>query len=352
MASERRLLKALVLQGGGALGAFELGAIRVLLDERGFRPDLIAGVSIGAVTALLLARPKNGDPLATLEAFWREVAIRADWLIEPLRGYASVFGNPRFYRARTDIWQIASWTSIYETGPLRETLAQLADLEALADPDAMPRLLVTATDVGAGQIQAFDSGDGGMTLDHILASGSLPPSFPMTHFGGRAYWDGGLFDNTPLGEVIARLDPALACKAERAVVVVNLFPNEGAVPTDLQQVSQRMMGLTFANKTASDLKLLRRFNAVAALLEAIREDPRWADLEASEAFTAADKGYIEVPNVVEITRSGALQAGAWSDFSPATIAALAKLGEAAARTAFEAGVGLPSSGADERALAG
>lgn len=329
-------VRALVLQGGGALGAFELGVARVLYRERAWRPDVVAGVSIGAITAALLARPKGGDPLAALEAFWREVTLAAPLAPGPLKAYASVFGNPHFFMPRTDVWNLPWWTSLYTVGALRETLAALIDEDALADPRAHPAMLVTATDVAAGEIVAFYSGDRGLTLDHLLASGSLPPYFPATTIGRRAYWDGGLFDNTPLGAVLDHLDPSDERRDEREIVVVNLFPNEGAAPSNLGEVSQRALNLIFANKTASDLRLLDRFNAIAGLLDAIREDPRWSDLAASAAFKAADQGYIQVPNVITVTRKDAADAAASGDFSAATIAALAKEGEQAAREALAA----------------
>src|SRR5437868_2212038 len=114
---ERGILQALVLQGGGALGAFELGVARVLYGEEGWRPDLISGVSIGAVTAALLARPRDGDPLGTLERFWGEVTVAAAWLPPPLRRYAASWGNPRFYMPRPDWWAAAHWTNLYDTEP-------------------------------------------------------------------------------------------------------------------------------------------------------------------------------------------------------------------------------------------
>jgi len=330
MAEQAPILKALVLQGGGALGAFALGAIRVLYGERGYRPDLISGVSIGAITAALLARPKDSDPLGTLEAFWKAVTVEAAWWPEPFQRYASSFGNPHFFTPRTDLWAAIGWTSLYSTAPLKRTLETFVDIDALADPAASPRLLVTATDVEAGQIEPFDSAKGGMTLDHILASGSLPPSFPMTRIKDRPYWDGGLFDNTPLGEVLGKLSRAEGA-GERQVVVVNLFPNAGKVPTDFGEVNQRMLDLMFANKTQGDLKLLERFNAVSALLELIRKDGRWEELARDPVFVAADRDYVQVPEVLEITRAGATPNGAWSDFSAAGIEALAAEGEAAAR---------------------
>jgi len=324
------LCKALVLQGGGALGAFALGAVRELYGQ-GWRPHVISGVSIGAITAALLARPLNREPLDALETFWRRVTVDAPWLAASFQRWASAFGNPAFFTPRTDVWAAAGWTSLYDTAPLRRTLSELVDMAALADPKALPRMVVTATDVEAGQIVSFDSADAGLTLDHILASGSLPPSFPMTRIAGRHYWDGGLFDNTPLGDVLSCLSRT-SDPEEREVVVINLFPNRGKAPTDLAEVSERVLNLTFANKTESDLKLLARFNAVSALLERIRSEPAWAGLAASEEFDLADKNYVAVPRVLSITRAQEAGNGAWSDFSPGGIEALAKEGaEAASR---------------------
>jgi Patatin-like phospholipase len=103
---------------------------------------------------------------------------------------------------------VASWTYFYETQVLRDTLTELVDVDKLKQHDADPVLLVSATNVKEGQIKYFDSRNGDLSLDHILASGSLPPAFPMTTIGNEAYWDGGLFDNTPLGAVLDTLDPA------------------------------------------------------------------------------------------------------------------------------------------------
>ena len=210
---------------------------------------------------------------------------------------------------------------------MRATLTDLIDLDALADRKARPQLLMTATDIAAGEIKAFDSAEDSLTLDHILASGSLPPNFPMTEIDGAAYWDGGLFDNTPLGAVIERMNPAPAVKDERQIVVVNLFQNRGEVPATMADVGQRILNLLFANKTRSDLKLLRRFNGVAALLELIDSDDRWKTLRSTEAYAAANRGYITVPNIVEITRATQAERHSSADFSPATIAELASQGE-------------------------
>jgi len=197
----------LVLQGGGALGAYELGAARALYENNDFAPDVIAGVSIGGITAVLLARPARGlKPLKALEAFWQKVAVPGSLLPPALRQYASFLGNSNFFVPRFDYFTWPTWTYFYDTTPLRHTLEQLVDIDALADRNAVPGLLVSATDVMEGQIRYFYSHgpEGGLTLDHIVASGSLPPAFPMTVIDGISYWDGGLFDNTPLGAVLGR----------------------------------------------------------------------------------------------------------------------------------------------------
>ena len=317
---------ALVLQGGGALGAYELGAARRLYADEGFAPDLIAGVSIGAITAVLLARPAKGlTPLRALERFWDEVTVSGWFLPQPLRPYASVLGNPGFFVPRFDLLDLPSWTSLYDVAPLRRTLAGLVDLDALADPDATPRLMVTATDVAAGQIEVFSSDDGPLSLDHIVASGSLPPSFAMTEIDGRHYWDGGLFDNTPLGAVLDALPGGAG--ADLAVYVVNLFPNKAPLPRNMAEVAERMLNLQFANKTAEDVKLLARFDEVARLMEALEALPEGHPVKASEGYRAVlAQRYVRVPRITAITRPE--QAGAFdgNDFSPAAIAARAAEG--------------------------
>jgi predicted acylesterase/phospholipase RssA len=307
---------ALVLQGGGALGAYELGAAKRLYQDGTFAPELIAGVSIGAITASLLARPAPGlTPLQALQAFWDEVTV-SGWLYPLLlRPFASAFGNPHFFVPRSDIAAMLAWTSLYDTSPLRQTLAGLLDLKALADPKAEPGLLVNATAVEAGQVAYFYSGDDGLSLDHILASGSLPPSFPMTVVDGVAYWDGGLFDNTPLGAVLDRMiaDPA----ADRTIYVVNLFPNKAPLPTTMAGVGERMLNLQFANRTAQDLGLMKRFDEVARLVERLESLAAGNPLKDDPAYRdVLKRAYVRSPKIVEITRTE--QAGQFDgmDFSP------------------------------------
>ena len=121
------------------LGAYELGAARALYRGGEFAPDVIAGVSIGAITAVLLARPGGGrEPLQTLEAFWDKVTVPGVLFPPQLRPYASFLGNPNFFLPRFDYLALPTWTYFYDTAPLRRTLEELVDLRALADRHAVP----------------------------------------------------------------------------------------------------------------------------------------------------------------------------------------------------------------------
>jgi NTE family protein len=335
---------ALVLQGGGALGAYEFGAARALYEEPDFAPELIAGVSIGAVTAALLGRPADGlKPLEALRSFWDEV--REPGLLFPplLRPYASFFGNPRFYEPRPDFLNWPNWTYFYSVAPLRRTLADLINFTSLADRDAAPELLVSATDLEDGQIQYFYSREKSLSLEHILASGSLPPAFPSTMIRDgkkeKFYWDGGLFDNTPLGAVLDRLDREP--EVHRTIYVISLFPNKAPLPRNLAQVYARMKDLQFANKTQEDVKLLKRFNKVARLVEALEKLPGGNPLKSDPAYTdVKEQGWIQVPDIISVPPPENVQQFDDSDFSSEAILAREDEGyEATKKALAEAAAG-------------
>ncbi|MGA7807844.1 patatin-like phospholipase family protein [Bradyrhizobium sp.] len=337
---------ALVLQGGGALGAFEFGAVRALY-EKNLAPDVIAGVSIGAITAVLLARPAGGKPLDALAAFWKKVTVPGELLPPPLRPYASFWGNPHFFTPRLDYLNWLTWTYFYHTEPLRRTLGELVDIDKLQQPGADPLLLVSATNVAKGEIEYFDSRQG-LQLDHIMASGSLPPAFPMTvidqppPIGEQSYWDGGLFDNTPLGAVLDRLDPSP--DAERTIYVVNLFPNKGPLPGNMPGVAERMKNLQFANKTLEDIKLLCRFNEVAELMQALDSLPDDHAIKQHAAYQAMKRrGYVRVPRIVAITPPEPSEEFADADFSPEALVRREKQGYDLAQKALAAGPQDPCS---------
>jgi NTE family protein len=199
-------------------------------------------------------------------------------------------------------------------------------------------LLVSATDLNEGQINYFysHSDEYNLTLDHIMASGSLPPAFPMTVIGDKHYWEGGLFDNTPLGAVLDRLDDAP--DVERTVYVVNLFPNKAKIPTNLSEIAARMKNLQFANRSLEDVKLLSRFNEVAALLESLESLPEGNPLKDYPAYKAVKaRGYLRIPRIISITPPEATVQFGDADFSPEAINKRAKEGEEQTLKALQAG---------------
>jgi predicted acylesterase/phospholipase RssA len=157
----------------------------------------------------------------------------------------------------------------------------------------------------------------------------------MTIIDGKSYWDGGLFDNTPLGAVLDRLDPAT--DVDRTIYVVNLFPNEAPIPTSMLEVTARTQNLQFANKTAEDLKQLVRIDEVVSLMQALESLPGGNPLANDPAYqTVANRRYVRVPRVVSITRPEQIAGLGASDFSPETIDKRAAEGYAQTDAALKA----------------
>lgn len=267
---------AVVLQGGGALGAYEYGVLRALYDQRpGFRPVAVSGISIGAVTAAVLGGAK-GDPIAALDRLWREkLTVSAPLPIFGLPVQVdqslAVFGNPGMYRLNSELF-MAPWasTSIYDTSPLRQTLTELVDPEILNDE--VTRVVVGATRVDTGEIDFFDSrSPGGLTFEHVAASGSLPPGFPMTQIDGDSYWDGGLFSNTPLSPAINALEEAAKGdpSAIRELIVVELFPMNAPIPSTMAEVLERMVQLQYTSRLQVDKKFFDKIDQFVDLMAKI-----------------------------------------------------------------------------------
>ena len=270
------MVTGLVLQGGGALGAFELGVIEWLL-ENGLGPDVVSGVSIGAINAAVLAGSKTGDPRKDLRGLWGDLTTPA--LPPPLdlaNGQVALFANPGMYAPRFDYLNLPRWTSFYETGPLRQTLSRYVDFDKLKpEAAAAPQLILTATNLASGQLDRFDSRKMVVTAEHVVASASLPPAFPMTTAAGPTpggapmpYWDGGLFDNTPLSKVIDALEDRQE-EPDKRMYVVNLFPSSAPLPQNMPEVINRVMTLAFSNRTEKDLQRAHRTTKIIELVDEI-----------------------------------------------------------------------------------
>ncbi|MDQ1538704.1 MAG: hypothetical protein QOE58_3097 [Actinomycetota bacterium] len=269
---------AIVLQGGGALGAYEYGVLKALYESRpGFKPVAVAGISIGAVTAAVLGGAK-GDPIAALDKLWREkLTVSAPppifGLPGPIDKSLAVFGNLGMYRFNGELFT-APWaaTSIYDTSRLRRTLTDLVDPVALNDEGT--RVIVGATGVATGEMEYFDSRrPGGLTFEHIAASGSLPPGFDMTEIDGEQYWDGGLFSNLPLSPAINALEEAAKDdpSAVLELIVIELFPMEAPIPANLPDVFQRMVKLQYTSRLKLDKKFFDKIDEFVDLMAKIDE---------------------------------------------------------------------------------
>jgi NTE family protein len=288
----------LVLQGGGALGAYEYGAVTRLV-ELGWQPVAVTGVSIGAITTAAIAGARNDDICASLRQLWEAITLKpVPFLPANSQAMFSLFGNPGFWRSRNDIFNLSHWTSLCDVSPMRETLETICDFDQLNDPFHI-RVSVTATNVATGGQDSFSnftpkslSPDGAksrlrplrLTPDHILASGSLPPGFPMTMIDGTAYWDGGLFDNTPIE---ALLDLLYEDEIEQLpIFVLDLFANRDAIPQNLMEVRGRMMEISYENRFwASHPGTGLDHAALASMLEGIARDlPADSPVRSSESF--------------------------------------------------------------------
>jgi NTE family protein len=290
-----------VLQGGGALGAYECGALIALLElmddftAQGHPIELkvVTGVSIGSINAACVVGAKTrSDARARLNALWDDLTLEAPpfWMQAAQRDLA-YFGLPGFYAPRQDFWSASTWTYVYDTRPLLATLGRHVDFVALnASPTAF---VVTAVEVVTGALQPFANRLVGnvpatrIEPRHVLASASLPPGFPWTEINGMPYWDGGLVDNAPLGLAIDAFSGAP--DVDRMLVVMNLYPLRARLPHNLAGVEDRMHELSFGNRMRQDHDTARRINALVetidALAEKIAPDDRsdWLEARLDEA---------------------------------------------------------------------
>ena len=268
-----------VLQGGGALGAYECGALDALLelmDEftaqgREIVLKVVTGVSIGSINAACVVGAKTrSDARARLNALWDDLMLEAPpfWMTAAQRDLA-YFGLPGFYAPRSDFWTAPTWTYVYDTRPLLVTLGRHVDFAAL---NASPTVfVVTAVEVVTGALRPFSNRPlrnlpaTKIEPRHVLASGSLPPGFPWTEIDGMPYWDGGIVDNTPLGLAIDAFSADAA--VDRMLVVMNLYPLRARLPRNLAAVEDRLHELSFGNRLRQDHDTARRINALVETIE-------------------------------------------------------------------------------------
>ena len=249
----------LVLQGGGALGAYQVGVYQAL-HEAGIEPDWIIGTSIGAINAALIAGNRPEDRLARLEDFWRRVRSPRANLIPHLAGVSEAWStwatlvsgisgffkpNPWAFWSMHFPWGV-DHAAFYLTAALRETLAELVDFSIIGQ--GSPRLTVGAANVLTSMMRYFDSRDSEIGAEQIMASGALPPAFPAICIDGEYYWDGGILSNTPT-EVIFEDCP----RRNSLIFAVHLWNPVGPVPRSLWEVFHRQKDIQYSSRIASHI---------------------------------------------------------------------------------------------------
>jgi NTE family protein len=285
---------ALLLQGGGALGAYQ-GGVYQALSEAHLDPDWVAGISIGAVNAALIAGNAPAARLGKLREFWKRVtrgvpfdggallgmtpfAVRGELargLVNQLSaGVALVGGVSGFFAPRVPV----AWlqppgspeaTSYYDTAPLKSTLEELIDFDRINSGET--RFSVGAVNVSTGNFVYFDNMTHTIGPEHVMASGALPPGFPAVEIEGELYWDGGLVSNTPLQWVLES-EP----RRDTLAFQVDLWSSRGSAPRTMTEVMTRQKEIQYSSRTRSNSDRFRYTqklrNAVASLLQKLPEE--------------------------------------------------------------------------------
>jgi NTE family protein len=244
-------------------------------------PEWVAGISIGAINAALIAGNPPERRVERLRAFWEEITSpSALWPAVPAvfadtqrfaSTMAALFGQPGFFRPRAPLNWLGGGnvTSYYDTSPLRATLEDLVDFDLINT--RRRRLSVGAVNVRTGRLVWFDTATTLIKPEHIMASGALPPGFPPVEIGGEMYWDGGVVSNTPLQHVIDDIP-----RRSRLCFQVDLFHATGELPENLDEVNERMNDIRYASRTrrtteaVGQVQTLRQ--SVAALYALLPED--------------------------------------------------------------------------------
>src|SRR6201986_4093397 len=280
--------RVLVLQGGGALGSYQAGAYQALCHHD-FEPEWVAGISIGAINAAIIAGNDPKNRVARLKEFWQMVSSPVPWnpIVNSDRGRTvfneasaaliATFGVPGFFTPRlppAPLWPQGSPQSLsyYDTAPLRKTLERLVDFDRIND--LKTRLSVGAVNITTGNFCYFDNVEfkkRGKKIgpEHIMASGALPPGFPSIEIEGEHYWDGGISSNTPLDYVLDSEG-----KQDLLIFQVDLFSARGPMPMSLLEAAEREKDIRYSSRTRMNTDKNRQIhNARRAVRDLIGKLP-------------------------------------------------------------------------------
>ncbi|MGZ5198981.1 MAG: patatin-like phospholipase family protein [Telluria sp.] len=319
---------ALVLQGGGALGAYQAGVYERLL-EAGIDPTWVAGISIGAINSAMIAGNARENRVARLREFWELVSKGSangwpdywngtalaesarTWLNQLAAGSVMARGVPGFFEPRMPppylSWNGGGATSYYDTAQLRGTLERLVDFDRIDAGET--RLSVGAVNVRTGNFAYFDNAVDIIRPEHIMASGALPPGFDAVEIDGELYWDGGMVSNTPLEWVLSARSGL-----DTLVLQVDLWSARGEIPRDLAGVAVRMKEIQYSSRTRSATESFRKLEKLrTAFNELLVQMP--PGLAASpQARLLAEASDPALYNIVELVYRSPTYEGQCKDF--------------------------------------
>jgi NTE family protein len=319
---------ALLLQGGGALGAYQAGVYQALA-EADLHPDWVAGISIGAINAALIAGNPSERRIEKLRTFWETVStspfgipsflgwtIKDDYthqFVNRLRAFAILTGGaPGFFKPRIPAPFYHPQGSIealsfYDPAGLRATLERLVDFDLLNSGPT--RVSVGAVNVRTGNFVYFDNTSCNIGPEHVMASGSLPPGFPPTEIQGEHYWDGGLVSNTPLQWVLDSMP-----RQDTLAFQIDLWSARGELPRNLMEAEARQKEIRYSSRTRAvtdQFKAAQKLRRMAAkLLETLPEDLQQTP-EAGLLAAAADE---KVYNIIQLIYHGKNYEGTSKDY--------------------------------------
>ena len=288
----------LLLQGGGALGAYQAGVYEALA-ESGLHPDWVVGISIGAINAAIIAGNAPDERVDKLRGFWKEIStpamgfdaetaglfergegarVRANQISAAMVACA---GAPGFFKPRI----LNPWlhppgtidaTSYYDTRPLKATLERYVDFGRLNADNKDTRLSLGAVNVRSGNLVYFDTAGRVIGPEHVMASGALPPGFPAVEIEGEHYWDGGLVSNTPLQWLVTDTRVTGDRLPDALVFQVDLWSAHGAFPRNIAEVATRQKEIQYSSRTRAFTNFIKRLHmvecSVATLLDQLPEE--------------------------------------------------------------------------------
>jgi NTE family protein len=314
---------ALVLQGGGALGAYQAGVYQAL-HEAGLEPDYVAGVSIGAINSAIIAGNPPERRLERLREFWELITSRRLWPFTPdgdqprrMRNSFSalvttLLGQPGFFQPNTpNPWFSArgakTATAIYDTTPLRETLLRLVDFDLINA--GQTRYACGAVNVLNGNFAYFDNAATEIVPEHVMASGALPPALPMVNIGTDYFWDGGLVSNTPLQHLLDHT------RDESTLVFqVDLFSARGTLPRDMYDVLARMKDIQYSSRTRLTTNVYGRFQKMRGQIKQLLDKVPEGKLTPEEAALKKELTTLPQTTILQLVYQQVAYEGQAKDF--------------------------------------